>query len=704
MSEDVTNYGATPNDSKDDTDAFIDAIDAAAGGTVYIPEGTFTINSKRHRGGGAIHISSEENAGTSFVGAGPDKTTVKMEGDHTYTYLGIVYSSSVNNDDAVVRDFTFDGNQWNQGPRPDGETPPNGFAIKVNGSKQDVLVENCRIKDWSTTGGLYNAKGITIRHCSFLNCGAAVWENGGWRGHGLNSSNDCSSDDERGLLVDSCYFTGSSGTSIDNHGGNLTMRSCVTEDQQFAIKYQDGNRTTVEHSRWRNLSYRGIYTVHSNGNCGRLQLRDVALEDIESEALASKLDGTVEGNNILLDNTNTESNHLGEAVMLDDKSVSIGTIAVLNTPQGSAFNLERCSGSIDELIVNNNADGVGSLSNVSVGTQTSADSYAADVPSASEVGVNASSTDSTTYDHTLEVKADTDTTYAITVSGQAIKGDQADPKETVTEQSDGTYLLEGVVLSGGTDSFEFNGEVLPDQTTIDGDATLYVDGSANDLTTYDHTLRVEAENDATYAVTVSGEATDGDQADSGDTVSGQSDGSSLIEGTVSSDDSDSFEFNGEVLPDQTNIDSGVTLYVDGSALDISPFAHTLRVEAASDTTYAITVSGEAIKGDQADPKESITAQSDGTYLLEGTVLSGGVDSFKFDGEVLPDQTTIDGDATLYVDGDEISLDTGSEIGDYEQPQPGSSNWHEPLNQNFEAISNDVQEMAARIEQLEKQLN
>jgi polygalacturonase len=42
---DITTYGATPNDSTDDTSAIQNAINAAtAGDTIYIPNGTFNIS------------------------------------------------------------------------------------------------------------------------------------------------------------------------------------------------------------------------------------------------------------------------------------------------------------------------------------------------------------------------------------------------------------------------------------------------------------------------------------------------------------------------------------------------------------------------------------------------------------------------------------------------------------------------------------
>ena len=480
MPEDVTAYGATPDDSSDDTNAFNAAAEAAAGGTVYIPEGTFTINSKSARGAAAVHLSDPDVAGTSFVGAGPDKTTVKMEGDHEYTHMAITYADGEDHDGAVVRNLTLDGDQWNQGPRPDGETPPNGFGIEVEGTTQNVLIENARLKDWSCIGGRFAAKGITVRDCSFLDCGAMVWDRGGWRGHGFNARNNASSRNERGLLCENCYFTGSSGTSIDAKGGNVTMRNCYTEDQQFAVKFNNGYRTTIENCRWRDLSHRGIYTVKDEGDSEILELNDVALENVGMEAIASKHTGSVVGNNVLINTANTEDNHRGEAIFLKDKKVDIDSLAVFNTENGGIFETSNSAGKVKEMVRNENAGGLGSTSSITIENDQTADSYAVSAPSREEVGVNTSSS-STSYDHTLTVEAESDVTYGITVSGEAKLGDQADSMESVSRTDGGNYLLEGKTLAGGSDSFEFSGEVLPDRSNIDGDGTAYVDGSQVDL-------------------------------------------------------------------------------------------------------------------------------------------------------------------------------------------------------------------------------
>jgi len=636
MPEDVTAYGATPDDPMDDTEAFIEATKAAAGGTVSIPEGTFIINSKRHRGGGALHLDSTDTAGTSYVGAGPDKTTVKMAGDHEYNHIAFKYVSDLDHDGAEIRDMTLDGNQWNQTSN-DG-SPPNGFAIVVQGSSQDVLVENCRVKDWATTGGLYQAKGVTVRHCSFLNCGAMVWERGGWRGHGFNVGNDASSIDKEGLLCEYCYFTGSSGTSIDNNGGSFTMRRCYSEDQQFALKFNDGTRTTVENCRWTNLSHRGIYTTtDDNFPGGRLELRDVALEEVGYEAIATRLSGDVTGDNIHVVDANTENFHNGEAIRLEDKSVSLGTICVTDTQGGGVFDVTNSSGSINELIHKNNSDGVGSIGDISIENETNGGSFSVNAPTASDVGVNSSDKETTTsYDHTLKVEAASGadlTYYTIEVTGEAVVGPNSNIQESVTQLSNGNYLIEGQVATGGTDDFKFNGEVVAKNSSIDGNATAYVDGSEVSLTstsrTYDHLLEIKAATGADL------------------------------------------------------------------------------------TEYTVEVTGEAVVGPNSNIQESVTELSSGNYLIEGQVATGGTDDFKFNGEVVAENSSIDGNAAAYVDGSQVDFspdgssdDSGSDagFGSYTLPDPGSADWHQPLNDNFDQLGQDVQALNDRLNELENQIN
>jgi hypothetical protein len=471
-----------------------------------------------------------------------------MAEGHESNYIGFKYHESGDHDGAEMRDFTLDGNQFNQGTEDSGDTP-NGFGFEVAGSSQDVLVENVRVKDWATVGGLAKAKGVVVRYCSFLNNGQAVEQNNDYLGHGLNVGNDASSPDDGECLVEYCYFSGTSGTSIDNNGGNFTMRRCYSESNGWGMKFNDGVRSTIEHSRFNGVDKRGPYTVQTSGGCGVLELRDVELTDVGYEAIATRMSGTVRGDNIKVVNGNTEGFHDGEAVRFENKRVDIGTLSVNDTSSGGVFDVTDSSGSVSTLIRDGNSGGLGDTGGVSIQEDTTGSAITVDAPTASDVGAGAMS----------------------------------DSSEDSTD-----------------------------------------DSTDNSSTSYDHLLEVEA--------------------------------------------------------------------ADGADL----------------TTYAITVTGDAVLGANANMQESVTETSDGNSLLEGQVADGGLDDFQFNGEIVEADSSIDGDATPYVDGSQVSLtdDTSSdtEYGNYAQPDPGSTDWHKPLNDNFEQLSQEVQELVSRIETLEQKHN
>ncbi|MGA2404608.1 MAG: glycosyl hydrolase family 28-related protein, partial [Syntrophobacteraceae bacterium] len=107
----VTDFGAAPNDGRDDTAAIQAAVDAARKGnvkSVVFPPGEYTISS--------VNIG----AGLTLWGYGATMKLLPMQGAWVrmfttdkkgYTYAGLADSPPL-----VIKGFTFDGNRLNQGP------------------------------------------------------------------------------------------------------------------------------------------------------------------------------------------------------------------------------------------------------------------------------------------------------------------------------------------------------------------------------------------------------------------------------------------------------------------------------------------------------------------------------------------------------------------------------------------------------------
>ena len=148
--------------------------------------------------------------------------------------------------------------------------------------------------------------------------------------------------------------------------------------------------------------------------------------------------------------------------------------------------------------------------------------------------------------------------------------------------------------------------------------------------------------------------------------------------------------------------------LQGSDSSTTLESHVLEVAGKTDTTYTVTVTGDAQLGSNSDPMDGITTTDEGYSMIEGTVLAGGLDSYRFTGDVLKAESTIEGDAIVSVDGTEVDMTGENETVDgfasYERPEQGALEWHVPINENFEQISSDVQHLAARLDDLESQIN
>lgn len=181
--------------------------------------------------------------------------------------------------------------------------------------------------------------------------------------------------------------------------------------------------------------------------------------------------------------------------------------------------------------------------------------------------------------------------------------------------------------SSGTDDAESSGDAgsadsLPDVLTIED----VLDGRK---ATY------EFEVDGDLAKSDAGDAT----VDDHDVVDGTTVTGHVYGGT------DRYRFDGELVG--VSVDGQATVRVNGEPVDPdsvgADLPHVVVLEGATDdpTTYRLAVSGDVEAGGRADPDEAVEGGV-ATGLLEG-----GVDDFRFSGEVR--RLRVDGDATVEFD-------------------------------------------------------
>jgi hypothetical protein len=142
----VTSYGATANDSTDDTAAFNSAVAAAAGKGLWIPAGSFVLSSR-------VNV-----AGIDVRGAGIWRTTVQGLNRHGGFF--------VTGGKTTIGDFTFDGDVTTRDP----DDAPNSDAAIEGDFGTGSLIHNfatnhAKVGLWANgnTDGLYVA-GVRIRN------------------------------------------------------------------------------------------------------------------------------------------------------------------------------------------------------------------------------------------------------------------------------------------------------------------------------------------------------------------------------------------------------------------------------------------------------------------------------------------------------------------------------------------------------------
>lgn len=282
----VADYGAVPNDGEDDTDAINACIaDLSSKGcdTVYIPSGTYRIESGHSAGKGGVHLASNMKLvmaeGTVLQGyteSGAADTHVlyarnvqnvsisggQIVGDRNASHSGgdgedgkgiyICSSSNITITDVTIRDCYGDGIYIG---KVRGTDPGSGhITIK------SVTISNSYRNNISITAG----STITIDQCTFL----------GANGHDPQLGIDIESNWDtvycRNITISNSSFTGNvKGTiGVYRNGDNVSVNGCTLDGPvfiQFSSGVSIGNGTTMYGDTCTLDNYSTGYDVHRVG-------------------------------------------------------------------------------------------------------------------------------------------------------------------------------------------------------------------------------------------------------------------------------------------------------------------------------------------------------------------------------------------------------------------------------------------------------
>ena len=200
---DITDYGATANDQADDTSAIrkaLQACEAAGGGAVYVPAGTYIVS--RHRSESPI---LELPSNTTLHGDGPAsvlKFDPKVNQSNFWRMLGAGTGDCRN---VVVRNLRLDGSNTFKTYEP-GKTPEHNhgmFFHREDGVIENILIHDCLIENFSGDGIALSmgCRHMTIRDVSlrnFVRQGIQMGGGNGARGYLVTGCQDLEGDVQPG--------------------------------------------------------------------------------------------------------------------------------------------------------------------------------------------------------------------------------------------------------------------------------------------------------------------------------------------------------------------------------------------------------------------------------------------------------------------------------------------------------------------------
>lgn len=244
--KDAADYVAT---GSDDGATINSALTAAAGGTVYLQAGTYTL--------GATSISVPNN--TILAGAGDGTVLTYANSLASGTYYAITNTDTSTGAGVTIRDLTIDGNKANQ-------SAASTWGIYLNGmgstTRSGATVENTTIKN------LYNNEAIYLTNSSSNTItGNQIYSNG----KALSLANSSS-----GNTVANNTLTGNGGNgalSTDGLSGTNTITGNTTSDSTIGM-YINSSSNTITGNTANTNAMAGIYlagggnTVTSNTTRG----------------------------------------------------------------------------------------------------------------------------------------------------------------------------------------------------------------------------------------------------------------------------------------------------------------------------------------------------------------------------------------------------------------------------------------------------
>ncbi|SFR73459.1 Pectate lyase superfamily protein [Halogeometricum rufum] len=400
MPQDVTDFGAVGDGSRDDTAAIRAAADAAGpGGTVYFPNGTYLVGSNdpnpfRYPNDGSWNRLTWEGESAGSV-------TIRMDGGWDRAHMVFrLESSNQTVTDATFKKLAIDGNKQEQGSNAIG------LCVLTDGDglfkMRDCVVKNAYNAGLKLTGSM----DADIQYCEFDNNGYP--SNGG---HAISPNQTASTNTQIKWTL--CKNQGGVDIDVgqDTQGVDwqtVLVERCVLRDSyRGSLKLSPENDTTTV----RNTQMLGnantqmpIKENPSNVPVGTVVLDDVLIDGSTWAGIDMPVPGLMKLRDVAIKNVNADD-HRGGGMHLEGMDVSGGTISVHNVGsdnRGDAVSFSDSSGSIEKVIY----DGTSSPSSWSDGgivkSAVAGSPLQPDVATEDAVGPRTGTTDSSQSGSTVD--------------------------------------------------------------------------------------------------------------------------------------------------------------------------------------------------------------------------------------------------------------------------------------------------------------
>jgi parallel beta-helix repeat protein len=297
------------------------ALTAAAGGKVYLTEGTYTVSAS---------ISIPNN--TTLAGAGRG-TLITIPNSHNAGLYAIVNSDTATGTGVTVQDLHLDGNESNQ-------TSGEQFAIKVEGigdgatGRSGAKLINLWVENWDDAGIIIEGDNSIVMGVHANNSREGIYAFGSYN---TITGNIASGNSSEGIVLDG------------SGSGNTVVGNTVMDSGLYGIADYGLDNTVISSNTISNTTERGIYaqgnqasiTGNTVSNSGIYGIEVLGVNDAVTGNIISDSGGSTDNNGLYVsfaDSALVSGNKITDSsATTTNYAISIHTFATNTTLTGNTL-------------------------------------------------------------------------------------------------------------------------------------------------------------------------------------------------------------------------------------------------------------------------------------------------------------------------------------------------------------------------------